>query len=504
MQDQWNVHENDMKEGTPLLFDGQSKPAAIVLDSNDKFRLLEFPSEIGSALGNLIRELWPRGVARSQPYSDSQWQGAAWEIKLNGTPWYPDGRETVTVRTLLIRILQFLYARGYVLQTALDISNSATDKDVLVFSQQPPPTTQLELFAVSMNETDKVRLIGCPDHAAQAVTDTLKLPNICRGIQDVTDYYGALQYKIRSNPWSGWGRDGVMSRIMLCGIMSALARNGYVCAAAVDHSMKSWSKDSLFFTNIPTAMQMRPSIRQVPQGWRDGTFFSMQLGRSDRLVLYNPPPGVKEITRDSLAAAWPRGVQKEYEWPFGCEFKMRGNPWWGEGVQAVEARRFVGYFLAQMFANGYLLTASIDCSARHMDKDTWIFTPMGERPPPGSFNMCVMSTNESDKLRVIDEPANSGITTQLRSSLLRARFKIQREREYTQGCHEFKVQGNPWSTSGYGWSGSTRGSQMVLTVLEDLGKLGWHLYTTTDISTGNDEGQFEKDTWVLVRHNTPA
>eukprot|EP01006_Ploeotia_vitrea_P057748 TRINITY_DN68206_c8_g2_i3.p1 TRINITY_DN68206_c8_g2~~TRINITY_DN68206_c8_g2_i3.p1 ORF type:complete len:225 (-),score=8.73 TRINITY_DN68206_c8_g2_i3:138-812(-) len=146
---------------------------------------------------------------------------------------------------------------------------------------------------------------------------------------------------------------------------------------------------------------------------------------------------------------------------------------------------------------------------QEMDKDTWIFTPMGERPPPGSFNMCVISTHQADNIHVIDEPENSGIRTQLRSSLLQAGCNILRETEHTEGCQEFKIQGYPWC-----YRSSVFPALTVLVVLQGLAKLGWHVYTTTDIATVPDTGGYarqgnygdgkDKDTWVLMRHNTPS
>lgn len=68
-------------------------------------------------------------------------------------------------------ILSALYHHGWYLLTSTDISKKQSDTDSLIFKIGICPLAT-SFFAVSFNESDKIRLIGAPDELISAVQTT--------------------------------------------------------------------------------------------------------------------------------------------------------------------------------------------------------------------------------------------------------------------------------------------------------------------------------------------
>jgi hypothetical protein len=76
-------------------------------------------------------------------------------------------------------IISALYHHGWYLLASTDVSKKQGDKDSLIFQLGvPPPATSF--FAVSFNESDKLRLIGAPPDLISAVQQTLGINEIQR------------------------------------------------------------------------------------------------------------------------------------------------------------------------------------------------------------------------------------------------------------------------------------------------------------------------------------
>lgn len=53
----------------------------------------------------------------------------------------------------------------------------------------------------------------------------------------------------------------------------------------------------------------------------------LMLCQNDRVRLLNFPPHITEVIRQTLAVAWPVGLQADAPYGPGChEFKLKGNP----------------------------------------------------------------------------------------------------------------------------------------------------------------------------------
>jgi hypothetical protein len=90
-------------------------------------------------------------------------------------------------------VLAALYNHGWYLLTSTDISKKLLDKDSLIFQHGVLPS-QTSFFAISFNESDKLRLIGIPPELIPAVQQSLNPADIQR--EEWIDEGIAYQFKL--------------------------------------------------------------------------------------------------------------------------------------------------------------------------------------------------------------------------------------------------------------------------------------------------------------------
>lgn len=84
------------------------------------------------------------------------------------------GYEAVPSRHLIVHVLGALALTGWHLTFSTDLSKKQWDKDSLFF--KPGPPVKRVFFAVSFNETDKIRLIDGPNpQVTEAFTAAVKV-----------------------------------------------------------------------------------------------------------------------------------------------------------------------------------------------------------------------------------------------------------------------------------------------------------------------------------------
>uniref|UniRef100_A0A915K267 Uncharacterized protein n=1 Tax=Romanomermis culicivorax TaxID=13658 RepID=A0A915K267_ROMCU len=128
-------------------------------------------------------------------------------FKLKGYPWMANGSETVAARFLVSTILVKVSSIGWPVLTSLDISRRANDKGVFVLRSAsglslPSSIPSPSYFCVSLNETDKIRLINAPSHIGgmlKNVVGTYWSAGICRE----QEYFGSYEMKLNGAPWNG-------------------------------------------------------------------------------------------------------------------------------------------------------------------------------------------------------------------------------------------------------------------------------------------------------------
>ncbi|KAH6704081.1 hypothetical protein BKA61DRAFT_182218 [Leptodontidium sp. MPI-SDFR-AT-0119] len=223
-------------------------------------------------------------------------------------------------------------------------------------------------------------------------------------------------------------------------------------------------------------------------------FASVSLHRSDRIRLLSFPQCEIDGLRTVIKTTYPKGLQAEQKYGGSHEFKLYGNPWYGQSSDAICSRVVMREVLAYLFSVGWILHASTDVSKKQMDKDTLFFRKQQQSPPVSEW--IAISFNKSDRLRLI------GADEQLRSAfkdLLAGMRLLQTDcgwKDRTLNAWEFKINGYPWWATGEETM-STR--LLLMRMLECLEGFGWSLYASIDQNTSSGNDTSETDTWYCVR-----
>ena len=103
------------------------------------------------------------------------------------------------------------------------------------------------LSMLSLNRTDRLRLINFNDGTGliEAVAQNLKETN--GHIPDLKNYYGSTEFKVSGTPFYSSGYESIASREMIAGVLQVLRQNGYEVLTGIDVSRKLHDKSSILF-----------------------------------------------------------------------------------------------------------------------------------------------------------------------------------------------------------------------------------------------------------------
>ncbi|CAL8108989.1 unnamed protein product [Orchesella dallaii] len=224
-----------------------------------------------------------------------------------------------------------------------------------------------QICCITMNKTDLLRLLACPPDITSLMRQTIL--QSWGNIQNECSYHGSHEFKLEGYPWAGQGNDAVTSRRLLTGILRVMAQQGWNLLQATDTSKKESDKDSLFFD------------RGVPEA--DVSLIALSFNMSDRIRIVDAP-GFLPYLKDAVQKSWPKGIQNEREYNGSLELKLRGNPWFSNGEEAVYSKLLLCQIIANFRTAGYKLYASVDISAAGGrdwsggDLDSWVFRRVSE------------------------------------------------------------------------------------------------------------------------------
>jgi len=213
--------------------------ACISLNEMDLLRFFHFPSQIFPKVKKAIEEGWPKGLQQVKEYSDCI------EYKLKGNIWWGQKEEAVPARRFVTKLLHTLLQEGWHLYASTDISLARNDKDTWIFELGPPK--QNPMFSISLNESDKLRVIDCPE-ATIKVVKTIIESSWQKGLQHEKQLdSGSHEFKLKGNPWWGQGVESHFSRLFVVALLSGLKQAGWRLYAAVDISASQEDKDTWIF-----------------------------------------------------------------------------------------------------------------------------------------------------------------------------------------------------------------------------------------------------------------
>ncbi len=254
----------------------------------DKIILVNYQgTSVESTLHDTINQFWISGIQNVS--RDTVCGCTLTEFKLGGTPWYSRARESVASRALLAKIIQKMSGIGWKFHCAVNIKGGT---DSLFFIKQDYFEQPLTTSVISMNRTDRVRLIGFMnnDSDSQAIGRCINNPHECR------DYHGSIEFKLKGTPFHCSGHEAIKTRKLLNRILETVQLQGYDPMTGLDVSRKDHDKSVIIFS--------RTNSQVV-------SYACVALSSTDTLRLIDFPDYEQERLAEVVRATYPYGIRVE-------------------------------------------------------------------------------------------------------------------------------------------------------------------------------------------------
>ncbi|KAI9183669.1 hypothetical protein H9P43_004587 [Blastocladiella emersonii ATCC 22665] len=246
-----SLDEKSLPMQPPPAYSYDEAVAIVSLHSSDTLRVCGIDSDRElEAITETIRSAWPRGIQKHKKYpaddagvprtKDGRPSTMA-KYQLNGNPWWGQGEEAVPARVLVAALFRTLLRLGWRLAIAADTTKRLYDKDTWILLRAAPVTfdDDRDVWSISFNRWDRLRIIGARPEMAAVVRSAIDT-YWRRGVAKVSDYCGAIEFKLNGNPWmSSDTNDAMSSRLMVAMILAKLRNHGYSVYASVDISRAS-------------------------------------------------------------------------------------------------------------------------------------------------------------------------------------------------------------------------------------------------------------------------
>ena len=239
---------------------------------------------------------------------------------------------------------------------------------------------------------------------------------------------------------------------------------GYDVVASSDLS-RAYDQSSWFFKKVDVERGRFPVMCVAPGG-------------TDKLVLMRASDEVVRCVKQVINDTWTLGLQSEKREDVGKErlneFKLRGNPWYGEGEESTMCRKLLLNLISALAAIKWRLLFATNLKGG-TDSLFFIYDMNQAFVDPPALAM--LSLNRNDRIRLLH--FNRHIATVVKTVILRFyQTKAPDERDY-YGALEYKLKGYPFASSG---SEAIATRQLICRILEALRANGWRCKTTIDIS----------------------
>ena len=372
-----------------LAADPAPRPFTCIAPSGwDRLHLVNLPKGLESRVTSLVESGW--GMQDCRTLHTSQ-HGVSVKLKLSGSPWSGEtGAAGVQIRQLLLDLVRLLQSQDF--RFVANINFKGTLDSFFFESRRslsfglPSPET---MFAVSLNRSDRLRVISAPPEVLHQVAGLVQ-QSWSRGIQAVRSYHGCHEYKLGGSPWWAEGEQAVASRRLLGSVLAGLKHTGWEVAATLEISRQLDDKSLLLFRQSSRTTRPpshKPGALSVMVDW-----VSLSFHETDKIRLVSGPgketasqAGLREKVRSRLAEGGEGVVQREREYHGGTEWKLSGTPFsgtFGTGGQQRAMISFLSCILRDFNTSGWKLVTSADISAKYhstkherypMDLHTWFF-----------------------------------------------------------------------------------------------------------------------------------
>lgn len=386
-----------------------------------------------------------------------------YEFKLRGYPFtmLGDTQSSIQIRRMTSKILFDLYNIGWKLMISSDLSRYS-DLTTWIFQRHSNPPANVPFFTIGFSSTDKIQINDCPANILQLIRDLVRKLWYRQIQKDEMISEGTHVIKLQGTPWGLVNKDeSCHARHLVRELIQLLANNQFTLYG--NSNLKS-SADTLFFQYDPNSVAGSEE------------FSSLSLNKCDRIRLIHVSDAVIATVEDAIKMNWSNGVQETTdERPFCFEMKLRGNPWWAIGSEAIAARKLITTIFEKMTGIGYYPITGLDISRKTNDKSYLLF----KRGAPFQTKFFCLSLNQTDLIRWINAPPN--IVEAGKAIIAHWPKGLQEEKKLYDGVsYQVKLKGNPWSSMFMG--DGFHGRALLLALLTSYTSLGWRLVCSADTS----------------------
>jgi len=342
-------------------------PIACIAPSKlEKMLLIDMPSHIEKELTELVQNMW--GL-QGRNLEESVGQSLTSELTMEDTPWSLSklqtssgkegkGKEGVKLRQLLMEMIRVMRRNNY----ALLVNINTKDKTDSLFFQHNMALygSPEDMFIMSLNDEDKIRLIRAPDYIIKLVGEVIKR-TWRRVLKWEGKYCGSYEFRLSGNPWWADGEDTVESRYLVGTLLAELKKQGWEVEATLDVSRNMQDKTVFVMKQCPPSEQdwavigfhETDKIRLV-----GGGFNNVSLKKLIKNVI-----DFKDHIQESKAYG------RSFEW------KVSGKPFAGSFASDQRIMmHLLTKILRSMNLSGWKLVASADVSAKYVHYKTSVYS----------------------------------------------------------------------------------------------------------------------------------
>jgi len=373
---------------------------AIAPSSRDRMFLIDMPPHIERELVDLVRSMW--GLQNRELREEGG--SITTELKLQGTPWYLGGwftgagEEGVRLRQLLMEMIRIMRKYNYAI--VANISTKGTTDSIFFQQSKTMYGSPEDMFILSLNNNDKIRLITAPDYVHSLVGDVIKR-NWSQGVQREGNYCGSHEFKLSGNPWWATGEETVESRYLVGVLLAKLKEAGWEVGATLDVARKMQDKTVFIMRQCPPLCQDWAVI-----GFHETDKIRLVGGGRDNMKIRDIIQGV---------VGFQGHIQRRQEYGRSHEWKVAGNPFSGNVFSDQRVMiHLLTKILKSMNLSGWKLVASADVSSKYvnrknqpprpLDTHSWFFLKDPDMVlPPGAVGLDIQMEEEEQRPEIMAE-----------------------------------------------------------------------------------------------------
>jgi len=272
------------------------------------------------------------------------------KLSMSGFAWAATGGNAISIRKMILDVIET--ARKYKFELVTNINLKGTTDSLMFQHKMSLQSGSEDMFAMSLNRNDRLRLICAPSYIVTACEEVLSQHWGIQGCkQKESDCY---EFKLYGNPWWADGESAAKSRFLIATIISKFKSVGWEIGATVDVSRKLNDKTVFIF-------------RQCPPETQD--FAVLSFHESDKLRFMSSVEDSFQLTDfiDRLLDASGMTQNISFYWK-AKQWKIKGVPFSGDKAFGVDLRLMVHQLtkiLKHFHQSGWRLVASADISAKY-------------------------------------------------------------------------------------------------------------------------------------------